>query len=783
MKHSILVYPLLAAALCLSACSSDPAAEPAQAKASEVKAPAKAAAKKAPTSRERQLEFRKFLKSFGRKKYNERIALIKEELKKPEYANDPAIRLLAYEAIITYCRTPAWNALSQYDPSAADRELVAAARTIIDDKAIRDPQKLKTFRWMVEYYAGMKDFKKAEEFAREAMALPKLDKDYRSRAYLILADVYRWNEDYPNFKKTVMEAMKIHPVNAANHGAAIALRYGNAEEAKAYWKAANNLFSELCFYSSYNPRKSTYGYGGTLGVPLCDRTADARKFVMDEKNSPRARFEIAALYCMDTMEPEDVAARKSLMNIPAKDKTSWSLRVCLERAYGRGDYALSADLYELVKDTNAVAAVNQKMIYVSALGAIGRKADAIKAAREFAALEKITPMQKLTFLCYADVLEGKDAMPRIKAAKLSNKEEYTLVCSVARQCLLWGMMSETERYAALYEKYFAMPEDRVMTVKYFEKPIYSIADWRAIYDGLDKQYCNIPYRGALDFFETDVATGNRNVTFDPTEKPIGTTEITAAADRYGVHVFLRVEAENAREVEQGFAKAVSPECYFAPGHNQPYVCLGADPVNKSEWTFYTTYNNKGATRLNEKDPARSYRFEYAFSDTDYVIHIFFGWETHYNKLPENGSEYLFEAIVWTPAGGMTWGGTQGPHGVSDWGRLRFDLSKKQLNEIRKEILFKTYKGYKKINFGGLGGMPEDVFATWAADIIGDPVFYRNYLVPLQEKLEKYAKMVKKDMTDEEVEDVYVNALPLMKGLRYEVDELRRKYLEESLMQP
>ena len=84
--------------------------------------------------------------------------------------------------------------------------------------------------------------------------------------------------------------------------------------------------------------------------------------------------------------------------------------------------------------------------------------------------------------------------------------------------------------------------------------------------------------------------------------------------------------------------------------------------------------------------------------------------------------------------------------------------------------------------GGVGGMGEDVFMVWGTDVIGEPAFHQKYLKGLQEKLEKYAKLVKKDMTDEDVENVYVNALIPMKGLRYEVEELRRKYLEETLMQ-
>lgn len=808
MKHSILAYPLLAAAFCISACSADPVtAEPAKApeKKAEVKAPAKpekpltpaqkaaqerqkaaeAARKYAQESRQRLAELNKLIRSVQYKKnisYTQRIQMMKDELKKPDYAADPAVRYAIWQQIITYCRMPGWTTIQCYDPDVAHVELVPAAMKIINDKEIKDTQKVATYACLAEYYAGIKDFKKAEDAARQARNLPKLDKNYRAKAYLILADVSRWNEDYENFKKAVMEAMKFDAAAAASHGAAIALRYGKADDAAAFWKAANNLYAELCFYSGYNPK-----YADRLrvhGVPLRDCTAEARKFVLDEKNPAKQRFDIAARYCMDGMEPEDVAVRATLKNIPAKDKFSWAFErnSGFTMAYARGGYDLAVELCELAMDTPSMAPVNAKFIYMTSLGAIGRTADAVKYAQQCLENPKLTPVERAKFKCFIALLEGKDVMPVLRAEKLANKEEYGVVRSVTRQCLVWGKTAEAEKYAAEYQKYFAMPEKRSLKVDYFEKPIYSVAEWREIYDDLEKQYCNIPYRGALDFFETDVATGTRNVTFDPTEKPLGTTEITAAADRYGVHVFLRIEAENAREVEQGFAKAVSPECYFAPGHNQPYICFGPDPVGKSCWTFHTTYNNKGSTRLNEKQPARSYRIEYAFSDTDYVIHIFFGWETHYNKLPENGSEYLFEAIVWTPAGGMTWGGSQGPHGVSDWGRLRFDLDKDQLNEIRREIIFKTFRTYKNVNYGGVGGLGEDVFTVWGTDVIGEPAFYEQYLKPLQEKLEKYAKMVKKDMTDAEVEEVYVNAIPLMKGLRYEVEELRRKYLEDQLMQ-
>lgn len=757
---------------------------PAQAAQLAKRAAQEAAQKRAREARERQTELRNLIRSFpGKNTFASCIRLLKEELKKPDYAADPVIRLMIHEQIIQYCRTPGWTAIPLYDPRTADTELVPAARAIIDDQEIAASKKITAFHRLAEYYAGLKDFKQAEAAAREAIALPDLADTDRASTWIILSDVRRWNEDYAGFKQAVGEAMKLNPGAAARQGARIALRYGKADEAAAFWKTANLLYEELDFYSEYNPRSSSAAYGGIRGVPLSDRTEQARAFVMDEQNPAEQRFDIASKYCMEGMDPADVAARRILVDLPATSKASRTFsRDGIARAYRRGDYPLTVELCELAMDTAPMKSINNKLIYVTALGAIGRTAEAITRAEAYAADPEITPVQKAKLQFFAAILAGRNTDQILKHAQLTNKEEYSVLLSVARQCMVWGRTDLAEIFSTEYEKYFAMPETRVLAVKYLDAPVNNISDWRQVYGTLERQYCNIPYKGALDFFETDVATGERNVKFDPAEKPLGTTGVSAAADRNGLHVFLRIEAENAREVEQGFARAVSPECYFAPGHNQPYVCFGVDPVAKSDWMFYTTYDAKNNTRITKDKPDRSFRVEYGFSDTDYVIHLFFAWEPHYNKLPENGTEWLFEAICWTPAGGMTWGGSQGPHAVSRWGRLRFALNRKQLNEIRKEIIFKTYKGYKNILFGGSGGKYEDVFACWEAEVIGDPEFYRKSLAPLKEKLAAYAAMVRKDMTDEAVEEVYVNAIPLMKGLRYEVEDLRRKHLEEALMQ-
>ena len=78
------------------------------------------------------------------------------------------------------------------------------------------------------------------------------------------------------------------------------------------------------------------------------------------------------------------------------------------------------------------------------------------------------------------------------------------------------------------------------------------------------------------------------------------------------------------------------------------------------------------------------------------------------------------------------------------------------------------------------GVNENLFRIWEDSVIGDPDFYQKMLAPLEAELAAYAKMVKYDMTDAEVAEVYTKALPRWKGLTHEVDELRRKYLSERI---
>jgi len=78
-------------------------------------------------------------------------------------------------------------------------------------------------------------------------------------------------------------------------------------------------------------------------------------------------------------------------------------------------------------------------------------------------------------------------------------------------------------------------------VKFFDKPVSGIANWREIYPQLEKQYCDLAFKGSLDFLETDVGTGNREIKVDKNAKEVKPLEITSCCDRSGLHIFLRAE--------------------------------------------------------------------------------------------------------------------------------------------------------------------------------------------------------------------------------------------------
>lgn len=784
MKYNLFTYSLLAAfcaAAPLQAAPADAAKVKAEAEAKK-KAEAEARAKKKAEeearkkqqaeAKARMAELNALVKDMDKKRvyFAKRIDTLLALLERPEMQADRAIRFRVYQLALQYTSPPGWTRIQYFSYDTVHEVLPRVTKLVLDDPSFTEEEKFYTaVTRLVQYACDRQKWDEAEKWARFGMAYEKLSPNAKADANLQLAKIYRYQFRYDDAMKVVKEAYPLSPLKVTTYASNLAYEFGKPDDAMAYWKMLNNEYEELIYFAS--KKRAAY----------VDR---ALAFLKDEKNSTGKRWSVFCNYFMGSLSAQADEARKLTAELPVtlKINTSWANNRSFSRPYQQGDYLLTATVCEYLAAAPIRKNYNFQCVYVISLGAIGKKAEAAKLAAEFALTDKHTPAQKTRLLAYEAILLGKDAEAVISAAKLSRKDEAAVYLSLARQALgAWNMTELAEKYVSKYQSYFAKPVERRIEVKFFDTPIKNIAAWRKVYPQLDKQYCDIPYKGSMDFLETDVSTGDRGVVkAEDGAKLEGMMELTALCDRDGVHLFLRTSDSNARAIEQGFARGIGTEMYFAPGRNQPYVCMGSDPVKGVTFMFQTTYNNRNATRPERvTNPTTSFRSEVEFTDTDYVLHLFFAWDLYYNKLPAPGTDWRFDCLAWSKAGGFSWGGSQGIHAASEWGNLRFNLTEKQLNAIRKGIIFRTYRSYKMARFEP--GVSENLFLLWADDYIGDPVFYKEYLAPLQAELDAYAKRVKYDMSDDEVAEIYTKALPRWKGLAHEIDHLRRIYLQKRLM--
>ena len=794
MKSKIFTYSLIAAfcaavPLLQAAPAKDAAAVKAQAekakkaaeakkKAEEEKRKAAEAKKKAEEEKRKAIaaakarlkEFQDYVSKMDKQRvhFDTRIENVLKFAERPEMKADIAIRYAAYVQALKYTENPPWTRIGIYNYDTIHKVMPEVSKMILDDPEFSIYQKIYgAVTRLVQYYCDCENWKEAEKWARFAIDAKDISDNTKADAWLLLAKVYRYQFRYEDAMKAAQEAFKFNKQKAAVYAADLAYEFGKPADAAKLWKEFGNEYEELAYFAS--KARSAY-------IPR------ALAFVKDTANKDGHRYTIISKYFLGDKSETSREARKAAAGLAAKVKIGgfWGNQI-IKKPFQLGDYQLAAELCEFLAGAPVMTDYNSQCIYLISLGAIGRKAEAAKLAGEYAKNEKLSPVQKTRFLAYEALLNGKDPEGIIKAAKLSRKDESTVYLSLARQTLsVWHMPELAEKYSAKYETYFAKPVERRIEVKYFDSPVKNISDWRKIYPQLQKQYCDIPYKGSMDFLETDVSTGDRGVVkAEDGAKLEGMMELTTVCDRDGVHIFLRTDDSQARAIEQGFARGIGTEMYFAPGVNQPYVCMGSSPTGGVTFMFQTTYTNKNAKRPDRtNDPKTGFRSEVAFSDTDYVLHMFFAWDLYYNKLPAPGTDWRFDCLAWSKAGGFSWGGSQGIHSASAWGNLRFNLTDKQLNEIRKGILFRTFRSYKNVTYEP--GVTENIFRVWEDNIIGDPDFFAKKLAPLEKELDGYAKMIKVDMTDAEVAEVYTKALPRMKGLTHEVDELRRKYLSERI---
>ena len=697
-----------------------------------------------------------------------------EELKATApYSTNAQYRILVDRQILSWCRLTYWANLTRYNADYCNAKIAELCKAVLADPALSPAQKETFSSALVHERASDDDFAAAEQIAlgqiARAEALDPPDPAAAAGAWLLLSDVFALQEREADMLAAIERARKISPLLGTQGGSTRAIDFGGLDTiVDMWWDELDAPYAEALFFAEKGLQNR--------------RREVASGYVLCPTNPIRNRVDLLQRYFMADNGADARAARQAVGRETFKGFYNWRGSSAIGTALNRGDYRLVAAIFD---DLSAVAvpaqfaSPNLTRGRIVALGATGRRDEAAALAREHEADKANTPLDTLKYQVYAALLTGADALPLIEKSPCERKDKVAATLDAVRVAQVWDDLGVSEKYCAAYQKYFAPPPKRVAKVVWSDKPVGNITDWRALAGGLETHLCDLPFKASLDFLETDVATGREKVDFDANAKPVRMS-FQALADRDALHLFLRVEDKEARLVESGAKGGVRTEMYFAPGADEPYTCFGSNPRDGVSWDFATSYSNADHKRLDRTPPTgRRFRSEVAFSDDDYVLHIVFPWDDFYQKLPAPKATWKFECLSWCPDGGYTWGGSIGIHNASRWGSLEIALSPKQLTEIRRGILLRALPDWRKRKYVGPFGAL-DFFETWADSEIGDPAFYEECLKSLEDELSGYAKRIKPDMADADVNEVYDKGLVRLKGLKYEIDRLRREYLTKKM---
>lgn len=245
------------------------------------------------------------------------------------------------------------------------------------------------------------------------------------------------------------------------------------------------------------------------------------------------------------------------------------------------------------------------------------------------------------------------------------------------------------------------------------------------------------------------------------------TAFYMAYDSDGWSMFIDCEDSEAEKVTTGLLSGGSLEMFFAPGAGECYyqwfVRPGSDKNSTAQWS----------------PPFRHYRpmDSYWASDVDIIdngfgVHVFIPWELVYDKLPVNGETWPFNIIRWSRAGGVTWRGKV--HDIHNFGVVRWNgLTPETLLTIKRKIVMKGLAKYRKAK--------NVAIAHWSDEVLGDPKFYNQALLPAVERLDEMEKKATGTMTSDDVTTIYEEAVSDWMEFNYLVEELRREYLEKYLL--
>ena len=339
------------------------------------------------------------------------------------------------------------------------------------------------------------------------------------------------------------------------------------------------------------------------------------------------------------------------------------------------------------------------------------------------------------------------------------------------------------------ESFFAEAPRRTFKVKFFDTPLSGLADFLANSGKAEMQLLDRPFGGQTEMLYTVVGVGDNSSVVAETAKNAAEktaaskkepTKMRIAADDTGIHFLFEIKTDNARKIESGILIGGNFESYIAPGENQPYYCLMQD-VSPNDYlrVFNTVYDTTGFRSINSATPASRLLTSSQLKCTDDTVFVYqwLSWENFADHIPENGDEYEFDTVFWSP-GNPTWNGCKDLHARSSWGRLSFELPGGARAKILRRIIFRAANAYKREK--KCERRFEGAIEKWSDPVLGDAEFYEARVAPYVDELDKYLDLVKVDMTDADVLKVAEEAMPRWRDIVFTLQRMHRDWLEETL---
>lgn len=450
--------------------------------------------------------------------------------------------------------------------------------------------------------------------------------------------------------------------------------------------------------------------------------------------------------------------------------------------FDRGQYQESFDAYQKLDfsqinpDWRRSPHVER---YLRLFSLLGKKEDDFRSAAAAMTVENPSFQAPFRMQC-AILAEGWNPSEKsVEKAFAPFRDEATAetkmkaLSSAGKILVLCGKDDAARELFRIREKLFRDVPRNLLKVRYVENAPGDVGSWLAsdiIKHQGNKAVVDRPYGAAeAAFLYTDVMAAGRKVG-DPKLQADKETYFYMVCDDQGLKLFFVGIDSRVKDVLNKRLSGSGYEMYIALGEDGPsYQWLFEQPEDK---LMIPPWNSphKFYRHLNDYVTIATQPIENGFATC-----MNFSWELAYDRLPQNGDTWPFELIRWTRGGGVTWGG-KSVWQIGNWGRLQFELTEKQLVQIRRNLVYKALAKFKKEYRASSGGL----VAVWQDSELGDPQFYKQELEPLVKQLEQYAELVTEDMPEETVNMLFEKAVPAWMDFQYFVAELRRAYLLKQL---